>query len=136
MTSLASLPPELFACILDDVPSIYLQRTTISLLRIFSYDRIPIWRRYLFYHIHLKYTDSIRMFAKHLQTTPSDADFIKKLSLTVRRDASAIDLVLMIPKLEWLSLYIGMDPEPEHLRRLFRKPMPNLRYLSLRFSPK
>jgi hypothetical protein len=76
------------------------------------------------------------MFVKHLHRTRSDADYIEKVSLATCSDASAIDLVLMIPKLEWLSLYISMDLEPKHLRRLFRKPMPNLRYLSLRFRPK
>src|SRR6266702_1090811 len=137
MTSLTSLPPELFACILDYIPSIDLQQTTISLLRIFSYDRIPNWRRYLFYHIHLKSADNVRMLGKHLQRTSGDAEFIKKFSLaawTADADA-AIEIVLMIPKLDWLSLCIGMSFAPDHLRHLFHKPMPNLRCLSLRFRP-
>ncbi|KAH9023149.1 hypothetical protein EDB85DRAFT_332084 [Lactarius pseudohatsudake] len=41
----------------------------------------------------------------------------------------------MIPDLEWLSLCIDMDFTPDHLRRLSHKPMPNLRYLSLRCRP-
>lgn len=135
MSRLASLPPELFALILDCIPSIYLQQTTISLLRIFSYGRIPNWRRYLFYHIHLKWRDKIRMLDGHLQRTPSDADFIKKISLDFG-SPDVINVVLMIPKLEWLSLDISSDLEPEHLRHFFRKPMPKLRYLSLRFRPK
>lgn len=53
---------------------------------------------------------------------------------TVDADA-AIKVVLMIPNLEWLSLCIGIDFAPEHLRHLFYKPIPNLRYLSLRFRP-
>ncbi len=136
-TSLTSLPPELFACILDWVPSIDLQQTTSSLLRIFPYGLIPNWRRYLFCHIHLKRAHNVGTLCKHLQRTPGDADFIKKFSLatwTVDADA-AINVVLMIPKLEWLSLCIGINFEPEQLRYLFHKPMPNLRYLSLRFRP-
>ncbi|KAH9035832.1 hypothetical protein EDB84DRAFT_1577900 [Lactarius hengduanensis] len=137
MTGLTSLPPELFACILDCVPSIDLQQTTISLLRILSYSRIPNWRRYLFYHIHLKSSDNVWTLDNHLQRTPGDADFIKKFSLatwTVDADA-AINVVLMIPEAEWLSLCIDINFTPDHLRRLFHKPMPNLRYLSLRFRP-
>lgn len=135
MSSLASLPAELFACILDCVPSINLQQTTISLLRIFSYGRIPNWRHYLFYHIHLTRTRNIQMLDQHLQRIPSDAELIKKFSLGPGiMDAKAtINVVLMIPKLEWLSLYLGMLLEFKHL---FRKPMPNLRYLSLRFNSK
>ncbi len=108
MTSLASLPPELFVCILDYIPSINLQQTTISLLRIFSYGRIPNWRRYLFYHIHLKSANnvrmlSVRMLSKHLQRSSGDAEFIKKFSFATwtswTADAkTAIDVVLMIPE--------------------------------------
>ncbi|KAH9018250.1 hypothetical protein EDB85DRAFT_1897246 [Lactarius pseudohatsudake] len=137
MTGLTSLPPELFACILDCVPSIDLQQTTISLLRILSYGRIPNWRRYLFYHIHLKSSDNVWTLDNHLQRTPGDADFIKKFTLatwTVDADA-AINVVLMIPEAEWLCLCIDINFTPDHLRRLFHKPMPNLRYLSLRFRP-
>jgi len=73
------------------------------------------------------------MLDQHLQRTPSDRDLIKKFSLGPGiTDAKAtINVVLMIPKLEWLSLYLGMHLEPYDL---FRKPMPNLRYLSLRFN--
>ena len=136
-TNLTSLPPELFAYILDYVPSIDLQQTTISLLHIFSYGLIPNWRRYLFNHVHLKSASSILALGKHLQNVSGDAGFIKKFSLatwTVDADAT-VNVVLMIPELEWLSLCIGMDFTPEHLRLLFRKPMLNLRYLSLRFRP-
>ncbi|KAH9057343.1 hypothetical protein EDB87DRAFT_1632065 [Lactarius vividus] len=137
MTGLTSLPPELFACILDCVPSIDLQQTTISLLRILSYGRIPNWHRYLFHHIHLKSSDNVRTLGEHLQRTPGDAELIKKFSLaTWTADAdAAINVVLMIPDLEWLSLCIDINFTTDHLRHLFHKPMPNLRYLSLRFRP-
>ncbi|KAH9051315.1 hypothetical protein EDB83DRAFT_2293892 [Lactarius deliciosus] len=137
MTGLTSLPPELFACILDCVPSIDLQQTTISLLRILSYGRIPNWRRYLFYHIHLKSSVNVWTLGDHLERTPGDAGFIKKFTLaTWIADADAvINVVLMMPELEWLSLCIDINFTPDRLRRLFHKPMPNLRYLSLRFRP-
>ncbi|KAH9178555.1 hypothetical protein EDB89DRAFT_955175 [Lactarius sanguifluus] len=45
--------PELFACVLDCIPSIYLQRTVVF-LRIFSYGLAPNWRRYLFYRIRFE----------------------------------------------------------------------------------
>ncbi|KAH9013223.1 hypothetical protein EDB85DRAFT_1899847 [Lactarius pseudohatsudake] len=82
-------------------------------------------------------SDSVWTLGYHLQRTPGDADFIKKFSLaTWITDAdAAINVVLMIPDLEWLSLCIDMDFTPDHLRRLSHKPMPNLRYLSLRCRP-
>ncbi|KAH8978667.1 hypothetical protein EDB92DRAFT_2095699 [Lactarius akahatsu] len=137
MAGLTSLPPELFACILDCVPSIDLQQTTISLLRILSYGRIPNWRRYLFYHIHLKSSDNVLTLGEHLQRTPGDANFIKKFSLATRTANAdvAINVILMIPELEWLSLYTHKTFTIDHLTRLFHKPMPTLRYLSLRLRP-
>ncbi|KAH9044310.1 hypothetical protein EDB85DRAFT_2137839 [Lactarius pseudohatsudake] len=77
------------------------------------------------------------MLGKHLQRNPGDADFIKKFFLatwTVDAEA-AINVILMVPKLEWLSLCIGINFEPEQLEHLFHEPIPNLRYLSLRFRP-
>ncbi|KAH9081499.1 hypothetical protein EDB83DRAFT_550695 [Lactarius deliciosus] len=70
----------------------------------------------------------------HLQR---NTDFIKKFSLaTWNVDADvAINVILMILKLEWLGLCIGINFEPEQLKHLFHEPIPNLRYLSLRFRP-
>ncbi|KAH8987408.1 hypothetical protein EDB86DRAFT_3082319 [Lactarius hatsudake] len=48
---------------------------------------------------------------------------------------AAINVILMILKLEWLRLCIGINFEPEQLKHLFHEPIPNLRYLSLRFRP-
>ncbi|KAH9081497.1 hypothetical protein EDB83DRAFT_2547427 [Lactarius deliciosus] len=101
------LSAQLFACVLDCqwIPSIDLQQATSSLLRFFPYGFIPDWRRYLFYHIHLKSANNVWMLSKHLRRIPGDADFVKKFSLatwTVDADA-AINVILMIPKLEWLS---------------------------------
>ncbi|KAH9163055.1 hypothetical protein EDB89DRAFT_590977 [Lactarius sanguifluus] len=120
--------------ILDCVPSIDLQQMTISLLCILSYGRILNRRRYIFYHIHLKSLDSVQTLGDHPERTPGDADFIKKSSLaTWTADAdAAINVVLMIPELEWLSLCIDMNIIPDRSRRLSHKPMPDLRYLSLR----
>jgi hypothetical protein len=134
---LTTLAPELIACILDFVPSIDLQRTTISLLCVLSYSSVPNWRHYLLCHVHLRTPEGISKFVQHLKRVPGDATFVRKISLaswTV--DAKlATDAILMLPELKWLSLCLGVSFTPQHLGKLFRKPMPKLQYLSLRLRP-
>lgn len=136
-TGLTTLAPELIGCILDFVPSIDLQQTTISLLCVLSYSSVPNWRHYLFYHVHLRTPEGVSKLVRHLKRTPGDAAYVQKFSLaswTV--DAKvATDAILMLPKLKWLSLCLGVSFTPGHLGKLFRKPMPKLRYLSFRLRP-
>src|SRR5580692_4714335 len=121
MASLTSLPPELIACILDFVPSIDLQQTTISLLHILSYAFVPNWRRSLFYHVHLKSPKSVIKLFEHLQRIPSDATLVQKFSLaTWIVDAEvAVNLILTLPNLKWLSLCMGASFFPEDMEKLF-----------------
>jgi hypothetical protein len=140
MPTLKLLPPELLACILDLIPSIHLQQTTISLLRILSYDSIPSWRKYLFYHVHLKSSKSVLQLYEHLRRVPGDAAFVRKFSLAVwsvdaNASIHAVKTILMLPELKWLSLFLGRDFSPKHLARLFLKPMLKLEYLSLQLRP-
>ncbi|KAI0003837.1 hypothetical protein BJV74DRAFT_489150 [Russula compacta] len=137
MASLTSLPPELIACILDFIPSIDLQQTTISLLRILSYAFVGNWRHFLFYHVHLKSPESVVKLFEHLRRVPSDATLVQKFSLaTWTADAEvAVNLILALPNLKWLSLCMGASFFPEDMEKLFRATMPNLRYLFFRHRP-
>jgi len=136
-TGLPTLAPELIACILDFVPSIDLQQTTISLICVLSYSSVPNWRHYLFYHVHLRTPDGVSKLVRHFKRSPGDAAYVQKFSLaswTV--DAKlATEAILMLPKLKWLSFCLGVSFTPAHLGKLFRKPMPKLRYLSFRLRP-
>ncbi|KAH8983044.1 hypothetical protein EDB86DRAFT_3085686 [Lactarius hatsudake] len=116
--AIASLPPSLQSWLVASLtvshPSIYNKRQSL-----------------------FSSSNSVRALGYNLERTPGDADFIKKFSLaTWITDAdAAVNVVLMIPELECLSLCIDMKFTPDHLRRLSHKPMPNLRYLSLRCRP-
>ncbi|KAI0003836.1 hypothetical protein BJV74DRAFT_985566 [Russula compacta] len=138
MASLASLPPELIACILDFVPSIDLQQTVISLIHVLSYAFVPNWHHYLFYHVHSKTAESVIKLFEHFQRVPADATLVQKYSLTTWAvDANvAVDVILMLPNLKWLSLCMGEDFLLEHANRLLREPMMNLRYVSFRNRPR
>ena len=137
MASLTSLPPELIACILDFIPSIDLQQTTISLLPCLSYAFVPICRHFLFYHVHLKSPESVDKLFEHLQQIPSDATLVQKFSLATWTVDSriAVDLILMLSNLKWLSLCVGESFSLEDMEKLFREPMPNLRCLSFQYRP-
>ncbi len=136
-TGLTSLAPELIACILDFVPSVDLQKTTISLLCVLSYSSVPNWRHYLFYHVHLKTPEGIAKLVQHLKRNPSDAAFVQKFSMaswTVEAKI-ATQAIRMLPKLKWLTLSLGASFTPDQLEKLLREPMSKLRYLSLRLRP-
>ena len=136
-TNLTSLAPELIACILDVVPSTDLQRTTLSLLCVLSYSSVPNWRHYLFCHVQLRTPEGVSKLIENFKRDPGNAAFVQKLTLaswTV--DAKvATEAILMLPKLKWLSLYLGVSFTPEYLKKLLQKPMSDLRYLSLRLRP-
>jgi hypothetical protein len=136
-TGLTSLAPELIACILDVVPIADLQRTTLSLLCVLSYSSVPNWRHYLFYHVQLRTPEGVSKLIQNFKRDPGNAAFVQKLTLaswTVDGKV-ATEAILMLTKLKWLSLCLGVSFTPEHLEKLFRKPMSDLRYLSLRLRP-
>jgi hypothetical protein len=140
MPTLKSLPIELLICILDFIPSVDLQQTTISLIHIHSHKSISSWRSYLFHHVHLKRAKSVPQLYEHLKRAPGDAIFIRKFSLAVWSDdvnlsVHAVQVIAMLPRLEWLSLYVGKHFPAEQLKQLFQKPIPTLRYLALLFRP-
>jgi hypothetical protein len=87
--------------------------------------------------VHLNTAESVFNLLQHLQETPGDAVFVRRISLATCTVAAnvATDLILMLPNLSWLSLSMGMNFASKHLEKLLRKPMPNLRYLSLRLRP-
>jgi hypothetical protein len=136
-TNLTSLAPELIACILDVVPTIDLQRTTLSLLCVLSYSSVPNWRHYLFYHVQLRTPNGVSKLIENLKREPENVSFVQKLTLaswTV--DAKvATEAILMLPKLKWLSLCLGVTFTPQYLEKLFEKPMSDLRNISLRLRP-
>jgi len=135
--NLTSLAPELIACILDVVPSTDLQRTTLSLLCVLSYSSVPNWRHYLFYHVQLRTPEGVSKLIESFKRDSGNAAFVQKLTLaswTV--DAKvATEAILMLPKLKWLSLCLGVSFTPAYLQKLLQKPMSDLRYLSLRLRP-
>ncbi|KAI0319037.1 hypothetical protein OF83DRAFT_1170555 [Amylostereum chailletii] len=129
------LPAELFAAILEQVPQVDLQHTTAALIR--ALPRSPVPRYFLFLHIRLKTAEKVVQFGRYLRTYKEDAKLVNKFSLEAWTvDANvAVNLILQLPNLEWLSLFVGPNFAPEHLEELFEKPMIGLKFLSLRFRP-
>ncbi|KAH8984102.1 hypothetical protein EDB92DRAFT_2117216 [Lactarius akahatsu] len=81
-------------------------------------------------HYHLKSSDNVRTSGDHLQRTPGVAEKFYLATWTADADAS-INVVLMVPEAEWLSLCIDINFTPDRLRRLFHKHAE----LALSFSP-
>lgn len=147
LTTISTLPPELYSSILDFVPAEALQRTTYAFICALASSSIP--RNHLYTYIRLSYPEQVVKLYLHLahrDRSSSDEDKIplasgtRGLSLeTWNVDADVfINLVRLLPNLESLSLRIGPSNfSPEHLEELFSPAhyFQRLKYLSLRFRP-
>lgn len=153
--NLASLPPELFASILEQTSSEDLQHTCLSLMRVFP--RCPIPAYYLFSHVRLSRYEQpgqlynvLRFGARRFAASGDDdqdvhdpGQWIRTFKFTsYSADADVVvNLLRILPKVQELTLYIGPNFAPEHLEEVFNLengPFPSLRSLrsvNLRFRP-
>lgn len=134
--SLAHLPTELYSAILNNVPEENLQKTVLSLTRVFPFSPIPLY--YLFRCIRITHGDQAILLQKRLRTDRDAASWIELFSVeTWDVDADvAINIVRILPNLSSLSIWIGPSNfAPEHLEEMFARSMRKLGYLSLRFRP-
>lgn len=149
LTTILTLPPELYSRILDFVPAEALQRTTYALIRVCALASFSIPRHHLYTYIRIVYPEQavkLYLHLAHRDRSSSDEDKIPQasgtrgLSLeTWNVDADVfINLVRLLPNLESLSIRIGPSNfSPEHLEELFSPAhyFQRLKYLSLRFRP-
>jgi hypothetical protein len=135
LASLRSLPSELYTAILLNVPATSLQQTVVSLTRALPFSPIPEY--HLFTHIHLKHADQVVQLYRRLRKATDDASWVKELALetwTVDADV-VVNLIDILPKVVYLTLFIGPNFAPEHLEEIFEVPRPDLQFISLRFRP-
>jgi hypothetical protein len=134
-SSLSSLPPELYTAILINIPPSLLQQTVLSLTRALPLSPVPEY--HLFTHIHLKHPDQVVQLHRRLRKASDHALWVRELALetwTVDADI-VVNLIDILPKVTYLTLFIGPNFAPEHLQDTFETPMPHLRFISLRFRP-
>ena len=135
LASLKLLPSELYTAILLNVPANLLQQTVLSLTRALPFSPIPEY--HLFTHIHLKNADQVVQLYRRLRKATDDASWVKELALeTWKVDADVVvNLIDILPKVVYLTLFIGPNFAPEHLEEIFEVPRPDLQFISLRFRP-
>ncbi|KAI0071454.1 hypothetical protein K474DRAFT_1652499 [Panus rudis PR-1116 ss-1] len=136
--TLADLPAELYASILDHVPISSLQYTTAALLH--AVPRAPIPLHYLYTCVRLRSPKKVVLFYQHLLKYKDVVSLVRMFSLeTWEADAEiVVNLMELFPQdtLREIVLFIGpKNFAPEHLQEIFRKPRYNLLFLSLRFRP-
>lgn len=143
---LADLPTELYSNILSHIPPHSLQKTVLSLTRALPFASIPIHQ--LFQSIRLTHAQQAVLLYRRLRVKSPGIDgesvqseagpWVREFSLeTWDADAEIINhIVRLLSRLESLSLWIGPSNfAPEHLENLLLRPLPGLKYLSLRFRP-
>lgn len=134
--SLGSLPPELYTAILSHIPADSLQQTVLSLTRALPLSPIPLY--HLFACIHLKHGDQVVQLYQLLRKALDQAAWVRVFTLeTWQVDADVVvNLIRLLSQVvRSLTLFIGPNFAPEHLEEIFEKPMPKLRFISLRFRP-
>ncbi|KAJ7665365.1 hypothetical protein DFH06DRAFT_1187130 [Mycena polygramma] len=136
--SLSSLPSELYSAIIEQFPANEAQQALLSLTRTLPYAPIPI--DLLFHSITIARSEQAIQLTRRLLKPDRErvALYVQELSLHNEWTVDAevmVNLLRKLPRLRSLSLCIGTNFAPEHLKAIFQKPMPDLKYLSLRFRP-
>ncbi|KAF7347480.1 F-box domain-containing protein [Mycena venus] len=132
------LPTELYSSIIAQISPEDRQQSILSLTRALPYAPIPLY--HLFEHITLSHREQVLDLTRRL-LKPDGKDvslYVQEFSLHNEWTVDAevmVNLLRKLPKLRSLSLCVGTNFAPEHLKAIFQQPMPDLRYLSLRFRP-
>ncbi|KAJ7687406.1 hypothetical protein B0H17DRAFT_1013105 [Mycena rosella] len=136
--SLSSLPPELYSAIIEQITSECLQQSLLSLTRALPSAPIPL--HFLFQSVTFTRSEQAPSLIRRLLKPDGGevALYVQELSLHNQWTVDAevmVNLLRKLPKLRSLSLCIGTNFAPEHLKAIFERPLPELKYLSLRFRP-
>ncbi|KAJ7109796.1 hypothetical protein C8R44DRAFT_263075 [Mycena epipterygia] len=134
---LRSLPSELYSSIIEQFAPEDLQQSILALTRVLPYAPIPL--HHLFQQITFKRSEQARHLTRRLLKPDGETVslYVQELSLdewTVDAEVM-VNLLRKLSKLRSLSLCIGTNFAPEHLKIIFERPRPDLQYLSLRFRP-
>ncbi|KAJ7150320.1 hypothetical protein C8R46DRAFT_963590 [Mycena filopes] len=132
------LPTELYVAIIEQIPWDGYQQTVLSLTRALPYAPISI--HHLFERITIKHREQAVLLTRRLLKADKDElcrcvrEFALEDEWTVDADVVA-NLLRKLPGLRKLSLCIGTNFAPEHLKAIFQNPRTELQYLSLKFRP-
>ncbi|KAJ7269321.1 hypothetical protein B0H12DRAFT_1229473 [Mycena haematopus] len=132
------LPTELYSAVIDAISPEDHQQSILSLTRALPYAPIPI--HHLFERITLRHREQALQLTRRL-LKPDGKDlslYVQEFSLNDEWTVDAeviVNLLRKLTKLRSLSLCVGTNFAPEHLKAIFQKPLPGLQYLSLRFRP-
>ncbi|KZT74964.1 hypothetical protein DAEQUDRAFT_753628 [Daedalea quercina L-15889] len=135
VSTIESLPPELYFAILSHIPLYDLQQTVLSLTRAAPRSAIPSYL--VFEYVRLTHGDQVIQLHRRLRKSPEDADRVRHFSLecwTVDADV-VVNLMGLLHHMKGLALFIGPNFAPEHLEEMFQKPKEGLQFISLRFRP-
>ncbi|KAJ7755044.1 hypothetical protein DFH07DRAFT_499637 [Mycena maculata] len=133
-----SLPTELYSSIIEQIPASDVQKCILSLTRAFPYAPIPL--HHLFQRIIITRPEQAIHLTRRL-LKPDSAEvshYVQEFALCDEWTVDAevmVNLLQKLPKLHSLSLCIGTNFAPEHLKAIFERPLSGLDYLSLRFRP-
>lgn len=139
MSSLQNLPQELYYAILSEIPTTFLQRTTLDLSRAIPHSPVPL--QFLFESVTITRPEQVPQLYRRLKFYSKEPGleclWIKSFTLlewAVDADVLVNTLVLCT-SLNHLSLRVGPVFAPEHLEDLFRRPFSSLISLNIRFRP-
>ncbi|KAJ6601417.1 hypothetical protein DFH09DRAFT_1271148 [Mycena vulgaris] len=136
--SLESLPTELYSSIFEHFPSDSAQQSILALTRALPFAPIP--QHLLFECITLSRPEQALHLIRRLLKPDGDTIYLYVQEFSLRNewtvDAEVIvNLLRKLSKLRSLSLCVGTNFAPEHLKAIFERPLPELKFLSLRFRP-
>ncbi|EJT99497.1 hypothetical protein DACRYDRAFT_117737 [Dacryopinax primogenitus] len=143
MATLSTLPAELYTHILSFVPPSQSSSTTLSLTR--AIPRSPVPQHNLFTHVVL--TKKGQLLQLYLRLTRGKGEEEKERRERERRWVKGFELrewkfdpdvlintVLILPRLQTLTIWIGYNCAPEHIAEIFlSRSFPELESISLRF---
>jgi hypothetical protein len=134
--TLAHLPSELYAAILDHVPPADIQHTNAALA--IAIPRSPVPRTHIFNDIRLRSAERVALFARYVRSAPpAELARVRRFALeawTVDADL-VVNALRALTSVERLTLYIGPSFAPEHTEDLVARPKSKLIHLSMRFRP-
>ncbi|KAL5533550.1 hypothetical protein ACEPAG_10 [Sanghuangporus baumii] len=132
---LSSLPPELYAAILDNIDDDDIQSSILALTRAVPHAPVPLER--LFESIRLCTPQSVIHLHRRLRGGQPEALYVRNLRIqSWTADSQVIiNLLALLDNLTSLALFVGPNFAPENLLEIFEKPRERLESLSLRFRP-
>lgn len=135
-TIVEQLPSELYGAIVDSIAEQDTQHSILSFTRALPHAPIPTQR--LFRNITLKEPQRVAQFYNRIRRDASTRELIYTFSVeSWKADADVVINILALgfSKLRELRLCMGPNFSPDHLEKIFARPIVGLELLSLRFRP-